>query len=253
MKRGTFALLDCLGFKGIWKRYEHQLLMAKLKSISEHAERAAKERIYPEIIPAEDIIYDVRVMLLSDTVAVSLLPMKDETFRIFQLIAMTQLIHQLIKVFIKDQPHLPLRGCITYGEHSTEHNFFIGPAVDIVAEYLDSAQGAFVWFLPSDSEILDNWFDARSVGSDADHVRTLYEALSPKYAVPMKNGNYLTTRLINPFQYNEPNDDADDIIQLYKDYMAGDTIDIWIKRENTLKFLERCKTLSRDAWRTANR
>ena len=50
MKKGVFALLDCLGFKGIWRR-EPEALIAKLKLISKTAEIAAKKHIVPHPIP----------------------------------------------------------------------------------------------------------------------------------------------------------------------------------------------------------
>jgi hypothetical protein len=111
VENGAFALMDCLGFKGIWKRYkdEYPLLMTKLSSISEHAEHAVKNRIYPKEIPVDDIVYDIKIKLLSDSVAVSLSSNKKPLSPIYQLITMTQIVEELTDVFIKDRPQLLLR------------------------------------------------------------------------------------------------------------------------------------------------
>ncbi|MGA2936119.1 MAG: hypothetical protein ABSF52_03355 [Syntrophobacteraceae bacterium] len=148
-------------------------------------------------------------------------------------------------VFIQDNPPLLLRGCITSGEYATEHNFLIGPAVDNAAEYMNCAQGAFVWFAPSAAIIIDKWID--SVCTEklppplADYVRAGYDIFSPPYPVPMKNGASFTTRVVNPLYLKY--DQSNTIIERYKNAMIGDSMDVWVKREYTLKFLETCLSL----------
>jgi len=148
---GAFALIDCLGFKGIWKRYEdeHSILMAKLRSISKLAEIAANKAVYPDGITPDNEKFKIQVKLLSDTVAISLCGHKKATKPASVLLTMHQVVRELMDLFIKDRPHLLLRGCITYGSHVTEKNFLVGPAVDSTAEHMDSAQGSFVWLVDS--------------------------------------------------------------------------------------------------------
>lgn len=251
MKSGVFALIDCLGFKGIWKRYndDYELLMNKLSSIGDRAESAVASRIYPQEIPRDEIAYDVKVKLLSDTVAVSLQSKKTLSVRpVYQLITMIQIINELMDVFIENKPQLVFRGCITYGEHITEKNFLIGPAVDYTAEHMHLAQGAFVWFLPNASMLIDEWIDIKcnEPQQQSEHLKIIFEALSPKYSIPFKNGQSLTLRAINPLFYKS-DEQAKSIIQSYKDFMISDNIDIWIKRENTVRFLEYCNKLNSNA------
>ena len=131
MKKGVFALLDCLGFKGIWRR-EPEALIAKLKLISETAETAAKKRIVPHPFPVggKDKTA-IQVKLLSDTIAISITG-GPTTYD--EVSAMMFVIGDLMDLYIKETPNLMLRGCITYGEHVTHKNFLVGPAVDATAE-----------------------------------------------------------------------------------------------------------------------
>jgi hypothetical protein len=97
---------------------------------------------------------DINVRLLSDTIALSL-QLKEENGakpRESEKNFLVGLISQIIKVLdllIKDDRPLVLRGCISFGEHLSEGNFIAGPAVDEAAEYMNMAEGAFIWLLPS--------------------------------------------------------------------------------------------------------
>lgn len=69
MQEGAFALIDCLGFKGIWKRTDQTLLLEKLKNIM--------RRIHPQIIAGLPFhllrrTFIITPSLLSDSVAISL-------------------------------------------------------------------------------------------------------------------------------------------------------------------------------------
>ena len=141
-------------------------------------------------------------------------------------------------LYIKGAPHLMLRGCITYGEHVTHENFLVGPAVDATAEYMNSAQGAFVWFLPPAAATVKHMIFPYMAKKDL--LNKLFRALFPRYLVPIKNGHYIDTYSVNPF-FGKTDDETVDIIKLYETAMVGDTMDIWMKRQHTIEFLEHCK------------
>jgi len=236
MKSGSFALIDCLGFKGIW-REDHIALMAKLKSIDKAANKAAHDIVNPDIKPT---ISDQRleVKLLSDTIAISLTWKKNEGSKFIQLVTMALIVQSLMDLFLKDTPHLLLRGCITYGQHVTQKNFLVGPAVDDTAEYMNCAQGAFIWFLPPAADIIESKIETFYPGIEI--VKKSFEALFPKYKVPIKDSHYLNTYVVNPI-YDKSPVDSDTIINLYKKIMGINKIDIWLKRQHTLEFLDQCK------------
>ncbi|HEV3469251.1 MAG TPA: hypothetical protein VG148_08015 [Pyrinomonadaceae bacterium] len=78
MREGAFALIDCLGFKGIWKRPDSALLLDKLENIV--------EKIQPQFL-MRGIPYDllqrrfiIKPSLLSDSVAISL-QYKDDAYK----------------------------------------------------------------------------------------------------------------------------------------------------------------------------
>ncbi len=249
MDNGAFALIDCLGFKGIWKRYEneHNLLMSKLRSISKHAGIAANKPFGPEYISLGEGKLKIQVKLLSDTVAISICKSKKSTSPAFVLLAMQQVVREIMDLFVDGRPHLFVRGCITYGKHVTERNFLVGPAVDATAEHMDSAQGSFVWFLPPASEILDEWFAYKysnfRIPDFLPTLKIIYEMVSPKYSVPIKGGHHLNAYVVNPL-CDKSIEDAEKIISMCNDFMVGNSMDIWMKRQYTVDFLNHCKKLN---------
>jgi hypothetical protein len=246
MKTGAFALIDCLGFKGIWKGGEHDALMSKLQSISKRAEIAAKKRAFPNGIPVgipSENELRLEVKLLSDTVAISVCRGHNDD-KLIELTTITNIVQEIIALYLEEPPYLVLRGCITYGKHTTSENFLVGPAIDEAAEYMNSAEGAFIWFLPAATDIIQPFCDIHSkVPQDEKSklISTALEAFFPKYPIPIKNSHYLNARAVNPF-YKKSAEDSDLMESSYKDAMkVGENMSIWMKRQNTLEFLQFCK------------
>lgn len=273
MKKGAFALVDCLGFKGIWKRANPDLVLAKLKSI----EKTTSSEDFFQYVPGRLGKVSVQISLLSDTVAVSVqygedhsaLSEEDEGYLVAVAIG---LVINIISIYLNDEPALLLRGCISYGEHMADGNFIIGPAVDQAAEHMDIADGAFVWLLPSalkfynthrsraaeafkkaPSELLKRGADdfSRFRGSpiddsveDADSKIELYRnhiiraVLMPvviaDFHIPLKGGRSLKSSVVNPLIFTN---DRQAVIDKCENALQGDSLDVWVKRQNTLKFL----------------
>jgi hypothetical protein len=117
-----------------------------------------------------------------------------------------------------------LRGVVTVGQAAvTDDNVYLGPAINEAAELYEKAQGAFVWLSP----------DANDV-SDVD----LERALVP-YPVPLKGGQVLETSVVNPYIAAIPRSNFGEPIRAGMEVaMAGDRIDIAVKRQNTMRFLD---------------
>jgi hypothetical protein len=158
MREGAFALIDCLGFKGIWKRTdqtipleEHQtLLLGKLKRIMDKIQLQLIAGLPYHLLRRGVIL---TASLLSDSVAISLryedddkddpskqrakkiMEKREKSYLVWLICASTV---RVLDLYLEDKPSLVLRGCITYGEY--EHNttdtgsFIVGPAVDDAAE-----------------------------------------------------------------------------------------------------------------------
>jgi hypothetical protein len=262
MKQGVFAMMDCLGFKELsTDKYYHKLL-AKLRHLR-NLQSIISNDIYPKSIPPDytnDTNFTIKLTVISDTIAVSMssrkrkYPTKDGQIATkgYQLVTMAKAVQRIMDEFITYYPALLLRGCITYGYHLTTGNFILGDAVTQADKYMNKANGAFIWFLPPVSDLFDEWVDEymsiRLPSHCCDAVREathlIIDSIAPKYPVPMKDGHYLTTRVMNPY-FQKPLGEIEKIEELYTNsFSRGDSLDVWTKREHTLKFLEHCRNIS---------
>ena len=58
-----------------------------------------------------------------------------------------------------------------------------------------------------------------------------------RYPMPIKSGSTIDAGIINPFMSARNDEERKRIIGRYDQFLQGDRIDIWTKRQNTLKFL----------------
>jgi hypothetical protein len=284
MREGAFALIDCLGFKGIWKRTGPAVLVQKLLGIEQTVSEqiASAQRVF-SFIPVNP-----RVSFLSDTVAISLQfeEQESETFTERQRNYLVHLICFVVigvlDLFLKGEPPLVLRGCISYGEHLSEGNFIAGPAVDDAAEYMNIAEGAFIWLHPSAAvryrafvddvpNVINNVdevsFDEllaliQEIKPQAaaelaqiienaghEHVREMLLAsfvifaikmpvVIDEYKMPLKAGAVLQCPVLNPLAHLISAQDRRAIIDTYSKVIAGNRLDLWLKHQHTIDFLE---------------
>ncbi len=274
MKEGAFALIDCLGFKGIWEKYDAQVVINKLLNIDETIKRELSSSTTSvfEIIKSGYVI--PKVKLLSDTVAISLkYESKFESvigLSSAQLVgALCLIIPVIIDYFIETEPHLLVRGCITFGEHIMQENFIIGRAVDEAAEGEKIAQGAFIWLTPKASEqykqftknilgTLNNTDENLAKLEIEDELKYLiYKIGSPalnkigfppiileNYDMPIKNGEVLECSVINPLAKKVMAESRKKVAEIYHNEMCSENPDVIIKRENTMKFLQEAEKQS---------
>src|SRR5262245_38683120 len=119
---GAFVLVDCLGFRGIWRASTEKLLQ-KLNNIRRTVDEGLIESSLP-YVAAHNI--EVTIRLLSDTVAMSFQP-KDE-FDDVEIIGHAvemalMVVPDVIRLFLLGDPALTLRGCISVGTHICDGNF----------------------------------------------------------------------------------------------------------------------------------
>jgi len=235
--KGAFALMDCLGFKGMWRNDREQLI-AKLKLINENLENPDTYSLIVKDLPN----HNVQVKLLSDTIAIGVSNKEVGANKVNDLITIAGIVMRIMDIFLGVEPHILLRGCITYGEYLTERNFLVGPAVDKTAEFMESAEGSFVWFLPEATSIIDEFCENKTTSENAvnETILRALNAFMPRYEVPIKNGHFLRTRLVSPI-YNKMIDESELIIEKTRKVMDVDTMSVWLKRQHTLDFLKICK------------
>lgn len=146
MNEGAFAMLDCLGWKGIWARRPNGA--ADLAAFLQKMQTAVTD-VLRELFDSPHITTQLR--FLSDTVIISAkwnLPAEespldaDEQKALLILLAVFSCV-AVIKHF--SRRGLLLRGHVTYGPHEIVDNFIIGEAVDRAAELAEISDGAFIW------------------------------------------------------------------------------------------------------------
>lgn len=183
MRRGAIALLDALGFKGIWKDghpWTADDVVDKLRRAMQEAHAAAEQdkRVRRSSYPA------VGFHFLSDTVvAVAEAPADDcppSQVVNWLCASVARFTEQML--ISTEPPPLAYRGAISFGDFMVDEPFILGRAVDEAAEAERLAEGAFVWLCPS----------ALAVVNEQPGIGTL------RYHVPMKGGQHFETLLVPP-------------------------------------------------------
>jgi hypothetical protein len=241
MRTGALAMIDALGFKGIWARPEikadSKIILDKLRlleAITRRGVDAFVNYITPNSEPSKLRPY-VNATFLSDTavIGVELAPDNPAGVDLACVGVAAAVITNILVEAVSSEPRLLYRGCITYGDFDMASSFIVGPAVDECAELYETAEGAFVWLSPSARHVVDN---------PTPHTG---EMLTSLYPVPLKSGVF-ETYAVNPFGKlpAQPSDDANALIRNFE-AAFGEPRDVAveIKRRNTRAFLahaEKC-------------
>jgi hypothetical protein len=273
MHEGAFALIDCLGFKGIWKRTDQALLLEKLRSIMVKIHNTpGLFRGLPFHLLRRDFI--ITPSLLSDSVAISLRyeddPSKDDdskeeakkigerrerSYLVWLICASTI---RVLDLYLKGEPGLVLRGCINYGEY--EHNiietgsFIVGPAVDDAAENMEVSQGAFVWLRPEAAALY-----RYALAIQRKTIRILYKRndrlellegskrslrepiMVDPYDMPLKGGGHLRCPVLNPLAFHDSDEMRRAVFHAYEEAILGNNLDVVLKRQYTMEFLRKAE------------
>jgi hypothetical protein len=281
MNKGAFALLDCLGFKGIWKTTSPEAVIGKLANIDQWLSSGDLIKKLPFLDKHRDIL-TAKIILLSDTIAVSVVSSKEfEPIGFIPLSLLLNLVQEVNRRFLLESPHLLLRGSITFGDHLASERFMIGPAVDRAAEYEKLPNGAFIWLEPEAArqhqqfcEFMnavpevpiypDSWRDkAEEVFKDtsrelATRTREAVQKVSgldnpviAGYNMPIKGGDYLPCSILNPFYKCLTEEEIQVMYEIFEKQLSNDRIDVLIKKGNTLAFLNECRKV-RSSYLTRN-
>lgn len=156
MNEGAFALLDCLGFKGIWTRAGHSSPEQIIRFLEETEAVAQKKLPAVQMHALADQV-EIVFAFVSDTVAICAqlkngTPQADYQ-RGFLVSAVGHACRDIALRFVGCAPPLLMRGTIAYGEYLLRKSFFLGPAVDEAANLFETAQGAFIWGTPEAARV----------------------------------------------------------------------------------------------------
>lgn len=267
MQEGAFALIDCLGFRGIWKRKDETLLLKKLRRVMSIMQQVHLRLLAEPPFRLLDREVIITPSLLSDSVAISLRytrKQKDEKIKerrqksyLIWLICASTI--RVLDIYLKGEPNLVLRGCITYGkyEHKTNKtgSFIVGPAVDDAVANMEVSQGAFVWLLPEAAALY-----RYAVKIQQETIKILYRRndkaellegskqslakplMVDSYEMPIKpleGGGYLQCLVVNPLAFHDTEKKRKAVFKAYEEATSGNQLDVMLKRQNTMDFLKR--------------
>jgi len=140
MKEGAVALIDALGFRGIWRRSPPDQVLNKLSGMKGRVEAdLAHIGSQPEM--------QFEAAFLSDTIAIALalpdtVPAKDRAA--LSVIYVTDIVARILYYAANGPVPLAYRGAVAYGEYEVGPHFLLGEAIDEVAGAHESADGALV-------------------------------------------------------------------------------------------------------------
>lgn len=257
MKPGIVAFTDCLGFKGIWTRYEPRLVLGTMKSLQEIVTQheSLGQPLLAEPVDPSGLRIRTATRFLSDTFCIACWLdglevwdyKEDWSLRLAPLVGIVgKIASNLLSEAAKVDPPLAMRGCISAGWFEIDSNFLIGPAIDEAAEHMAVAEGAFTWVTPSAIDCVQEhiryWNEQDRISiSPEDKEECSYELTMflPSYDVPLKNGSSLSVPVLNPL-VGEPANVQTVVVERLLSSFNNKRIDILVKKQNTKRFLDVC-------------
>lgn len=225
MKEGAVTFLDVLGWKGIWQRKDNA--MEQIIEIIDDAQKYMKKIISAEKLKDgkpnnyKDLIVDIKS--ISDTIV--LITEGDVSIALTFHAAITgKLLTRSIALGI------PLRGATGYGKYSVNGNVMIGPIIDEVASWYETANWIGVIQVPSATFLCD--FSRKRYLKDEFKEGAFYIP----YQVNIKNQPKMKLLCTNWIYYW--NDEKRDFYDLTKSFSELQPIypDIAAKLLNTLDY-----------------
>lgn len=149
MKTGSIALLDILGFKGIWQTRNPNDVLKILSGVSSVAETVYQTNIKNQKdVDLSFVQEKPRVITLSDSIVIII-----ESKEPKSLVVLAAVINELFFYFA--QQAMFFRGAMTFGSFLHQENTFIGPAIDDVASWYEAANWIGVQTTPKTSYYVD--------------------------------------------------------------------------------------------------
>lgn len=199
-KVGAVAMIDALGFRGIWGKPDEPDLTVletlssvrkELESESQWLTAALRSGWQDKMKGFEP---HVEAHFLSDTIVVAAsirdheLAKNARAANSLLRMAASQAVARIMRTAALGPKPLAYRGAIAVGSFSIDYPFIVGPAIDEAASLMELANGAFVWLAPSattEDAIYESDKDDRQL-------------LEMPWRVPLKGGALYQTRCVNP-------------------------------------------------------
>jgi len=234
MENGAIAFLDILGFKGIWQRERSEKVSSIMQGVFERVEQTYKkpppEKKWPESEGPD-------ITILSDTIVIGF---RSEHPACLMLIA--TVIYDLFNYFL--EYNMFFRGAVSYGQYEQKGNIFLGPTIDDVASWYQTADWIGVVSTPR-----TNYFIDRIAIKPLD-INSIAVPFYAKYDVPDKKGATHHLNCLNWPAYLQAAykklptaDEKSEVHQLFEKIFTEQNpfaSDVLIKYDNTLKFIDFC-------------
>jgi hypothetical protein len=236
------AVVDALGFKGIWRNHSPHKVLGTLKALKRSAVDIST---WGNSFVHQDV--HVTTALFSDTVVTTAVAAAGSAASERDLVRhVVRDVLKLTTTGLTTDPPMAYRGCIAFGQVMAENGFFVGPAIDEAAESADSADAAIVWLCPSAKDKL-----GALVPGETEDIDLL------AWQVPMKPTGTLATHAVNvmawgiyPGCVESAAWDRPDVLRrgaLARFHESKDPR-VAVKRLNTEAFLDAAEAHSRSWW-----
>lgn len=227
MQKGAVALIDALGFRGIWSRHTPDAVLSEMKSVKSWFET----RITEQFSTQPDFHCDVA--FLSDTIAISMAYKggPEQHRQALCVLYLGDVISWVLDRVLRSEIPFAYRGAIAIGEYEVSPHFLIGNAIDEAAAACELAQGAIIWLTPAAREQVTEWLSLQP----GTHM--------VKFDVPLKGGDTFNTYTLSPLEQARDVNDAGLITNNLLATFSNPSIDVAVKRQNTIRHMRACYQL----------
>lgn len=224
MKTGAVAMIDALGFRGIWGRCPPEAVIANMSNLKLRLESDLKELSTQPIMQFD-------ATFLSDTIVVGLsLPETVGSNRdALSITFVTDILSRILAWSARSTTPLAYRGVVAYGDYEIQPHFIVGKAIDEAASYYELAQAAVVWLLPHSRDIV-----AQHLHGQPRNTHLV------RFDVPLKSGDAFESYTVSPIVQAKDVKDAEAITGALLNTFQPPSVDIAIKKQNTIKHLRTC-------------
>lgn len=224
LKDGAIALIDVLGFRGIWTRHEPSRLMSQMERMRHELELRVQKQFVNQ--PG----YDCKISFLSDTVAISFsLESHGQTHPCMPALYLCDIVSWVLDWALRAEIPLAYRGAVSVGRHAISSNFLVGEAIDEAAAAHEAADGALVWLMPTARDLVADFL--RSNPKNTHLV---------KFAVPIKDGKRFETYTVSPLEQAASEKDSQSLARTLLGTFSSSNLEVAIKKQNTAAHLVAC-------------
>lgn len=225
MKDGAVAMIDALGFRGIWARQSPEILLDNMSMLQIQVKKDLEA-----IATQPDMQFEAT--FLSDTIVVALaLPETIPDRQALSIIYVSDIVGRILNYSARSTTPLTYRGVVTYGQYELRPQFILGKAIDEAASYHELAQAAVVWLLPHARDLVTEWLCRRTKPGNTHFV---------SFGVPMKNGDEFRSYTVSPIVQTRDEGDANGLVASLIETFDSPVVDVAIKKQNTIRHLEAC-------------